>query len=166
MNRIRAPQSPIPRTRTVAADAVPRNLTRGETFFIGVRRAQYVGGALFHVGPSVVRPWITKSTARRGGARHTATRAPRETATRPTAESRLETSDRPTRRERDPREGRRRRARRGRANDRDDGDVYGVDDDVVDGDDDARGARTSGREKCGAGCGCAERRARGGASGA
>ena len=47
MNRIRAPQSPIPRTRTVAADAVPRNLTRGETFFIGVRRAQYVGGALF-----------------------------------------------------------------------------------------------------------------------
>ena len=70
MTRIRAPQSHTPRTRTVAADAVPRNLTRGETFFIGVRRAQYVDGALLHVGPSVVRPWITIDRAARRRAAH------------------------------------------------------------------------------------------------
>ena len=120
MTRIRAPQSPIPRTRTVAADAVPRNLTRGETFFIGVRRAQYVGGALF-ARRAVRRSTVDNNRPRGAAARGTRRREHR--ATRPTAESRLETSDRPTRRERDPREGRRRRARRGRANDRDDGDV-------------------------------------------
>ena len=70
MTRIRAPQSPIPRTRTVAADAVPRNLTRGETFFHrrasrAIRRRRPL-----HVGPSVVHLWITIDRAARRRAAH------------------------------------------------------------------------------------------------